>query len=175
MSIGTRIIQLRNQQGLTQQQISERTGLAASYLSRIENRHLEPRPHTLSKIALALGVPISEIFQERPTQLGTLQCVITSSGNCVMNLLHSSHGKRTHPAAESYDPRQLQLLRMANFLIQTADKRLLDSLEVLLSALLSAEQQKNSTLMRIPPPATGEERSGEGNEASRHLAVGSKR
>ncbi len=143
MSIGTRIIQLRNQKGLTQQELSNRTGLAASYLSRIENRHLEPRPHTLNKIATALGVPISEIFQERSTQLGTLQCLITSSGNCIMNLLHSSWGKQAHPAVESYDPHQLQLLRMANYLIQTADKRLLDSLEVLLGALLNVQQSKS--------------------------------
>ncbi len=142
MSIGTRIIQLRNQKGLTQQELSDRTGLAASYLSRIENRHLEPRPLTLRKIALALGVPISEIFQERPTQLGTLQCVITSSGNCVMNMLHSSRGKQAQTTEESYNPRQLQLLRMANYLIQTADKRLLDSLDVLLGALLNAEQHR---------------------------------
>lgn len=142
MSIGTRIIQLRNQKGLTQQQLSDLTGLAGSYLSRIENRHLEPRPQTLRKIAAALGVPISEIFQERSTQLGTLQCVITSSGNCIMNLLRSTHGKRVGPTAENYDPHQLQLLRMANYLIQTADKRLLDSLDVLLSALLNSEQHK---------------------------------
>src|ERR1017187_8457506 len=108
MSIGTRIIQLRNQKGLTQQQLSELTGLAGSYLSRIENRHLEPRPQTLRKIALALGVPMSEVFQDQPNQLGTLQCVITASGNCLMNLLNSGHGKRAHSDAESYDPRQLQ-------------------------------------------------------------------
>jgi transcriptional regulator with XRE-family HTH domain len=161
MSIGTRIIQLRNQKGFTQQQLSDLTGLAASYLSRIENRHLEPRPHTLSKIALALGVPMSEIFQDRSTQLGTLQCVITSSGNCIMNLLHSSRGKRVHPTVESYDPRQLQLLRMANYLIQTADKRVLDSLDVLLSALLNTEQQKTSTPGKISPSATSEISSGD--------------
>lgn len=153
MSIGTRIIQLRNEKQLTQQELSARTGLAASYLSRIENRRLEPRPGTLRKIAHALGVPMSEIFQERPTQLGTLQCVITSSGNCIMNLLHSSHGKRVRPTVDSYDPRQLQLLRMANYLIETGDKRLLDSLDVLLAALLSAEQNKNSR--EISPTATG--------------------
>jgi transcriptional regulator with XRE-family HTH domain len=150
MSIGTRIIQLRNQKGLSQQQLSDLTGLAASYISRIENRHLEPRPHTLTKIALALGVPMSEIFQERPTQLGTLQCVITSSGNCIMNLLHSGHGKRLQAGAESYNPHQLQLLRMANYLIQTGDKRLLDSLDVLLGALLSAEMHKTSTAEKTP-------------------------
>ena len=154
MSIGTRIIQLRNQKGLTQQQLSELTGLAASYLSRIENRHLEPRPQTLSKIAVALGVTVSEIFQERPTHLGTLQCVITSSGNCVMNMLHSGHGKRTQPPEESYNPHQLQLLRMANYLIQTADKRLLDSLDVLLGALVNAEQHKTHAPTNIPPAAS---------------------
>ena len=158
MSIGTRIIQLRNQKGLTQQQLSDLTGLAGSYLSRIENRHLEPRPQTLRKIAAALGVPISEIFQERSSQLGTLQCVITSSGNCIMNLLRSGHGKRHETSGENYDPHQLQLLRMANFLIQSADKRLLDSLDVLLSALLDAEQRRHSGPQK--PPPTGPEKGG---------------
>ena len=166
MSIGTRLIQLRNQKGLTQQQLSDLTGLAASYLSRIENRHLEPRPQTLRKIAAALGVPISDIFQERSSQLGTLQCVITSSGNCIMNLLRSRHGKRVEPTVEGYDPRQLQLLRMANFLIQTADKRLLDSLEVLLGALLNAEQHKAPASGKILPPAIGKVSSRD--EASKH-------
>jgi DNA-binding XRE family transcriptional regulator len=158
MSIGTRIIQLRNQKGLTQQQLSELTGLAASYLSRIENRHLEPRPQTLTKIAVALGVTVSEIFQERPTHLGTLQCVITSSGNCVMEMLHSSHGKRTQQPEESYNPHQLQLLRMSNYLIQMADKRLLDSLDVLLGALVNAEQNKTYPPLKTAAE-TGEEES----------------
>ena len=161
MSIGTRIIQLRNQKGLTQQELSDLTGLAPSYLSRIENRHLEPRPLTLRKIATALGVPISDIFQERSTQLGTLQCVITSSGNCIMNLLHTVRGKQSPPTVESYTPHQLQLLRMANYLVQTADRRLLDSLEVLLGALLSAEQHKTFTPGKTPPPANSGAASGD--------------
>jgi transcriptional regulator with XRE-family HTH domain len=136
MSIGTRIIQLRNQKGMTQRDISERTGLAGSYLSRIENRHLEPRPHTLRKIAKALGVPISELFQEGSAQL-----------------------KPAEPRGESYSPRQLELLRMANYLIQTADVRLLDSLDVLLGALLNVEQRKArgrtsiSREQKVAPPS----------------------
>ena len=142
MSIGTRIIQLRNQMDMTQRDLGERTGLAGSYLSRIENRHLEPRPHTLRKIAAALGVPMSDLFQERPAELGTLHCAITTSGRCIANMLRSGRGKPVDPHAEQYSPRQVQLLRMANYLIQTADARLLDSLEVLLSALLNAERHK---------------------------------
>jgi transcriptional regulator with XRE-family HTH domain len=156
MSIGTRIIQLRNQKGMTQKDLSERTGLAGSYLSRIENRHLEPRPHTLRKIAVALGVPISELFQERSAKLETLQCAITTSGNCVMDLLRSSRGKSAESRSESYSPRQLQLLRMANYLIQTADARLLDSLDVLLDALLNAEQHKAHAREKPSVPWEGE-------------------
>jgi DNA-binding XRE family transcriptional regulator len=149
MSIGTRIIQLRNQRGWTQQQLGERTGLAASYLSRIENRHLEPSPHTLTKIATALEVPISEIFQERAPQLGTLQCMVTSSGTCILNLLRSGRGSHAHGAQESYGPRELQLLRMANYIIQTGDARRLDALDVLLGALVQAQAPAAGT----PPKA----------------------
>ena len=164
MSIGTRIIQLRNQKGLTQEQLSELTGLAASYLSRIENRHIEPRPATLRRIALALEVPVSEIFQERPPQLGTLQCVITSSGHCVMDMLRSAHGKHAPSPEESYNPRQLQLLRMSNYLIQTADKRLLDTLDVLLAALLNAEQRKAAASANGSPAAPAGAESGDAGE-----------
>ncbi len=117
MSLGTRIMQLRNQKGLSQRQLSERTGIAASYLSRIENRRLEPRPKTLRKIAEALGIPVSDLFQDRPGGAGALQCVITPSGHCVMDLLRSGRGKPPLPGTESYSPRQLQLLRMTSYLI----------------------------------------------------------
>jgi DNA-binding XRE family transcriptional regulator len=143
MSIGTRVMQIRNQKGLSQRQLSERSGIAGSYLSRIENRRLEPRPKTLRKIAEALGIPVSDLFQERPTGSGTLQCVITSSGNCIMELLRSSHAKPARPGTENYSPRQLHLLRMTNYLIQTGDARTLDTLEVLVNALLSADQSKS--------------------------------
>ena len=147
MSLGTRIMQVRNQKGLTQRQLSERTGIAGSYLSRIENRRLEPRPKTLRKIADALAIPVSELFQDRPGTPGTLQCVITPSGHCVMDLLRSGRGKPPQPGTESYSPRQLQLLRIAGYLIQTADTLLLETLGVLLGALLVAE--------RIPGGARG--------------------
>jgi transcriptional regulator with XRE-family HTH domain len=140
MSLGTRIMQIRSQKGLSQRELGERTGIAGSYLSRIENRRLEPRPKTLRKIAEALGVPVSELFQERPGGPTTLQCVITSSGHCVMDLLRAGRGKPPQAGTESYSPRQLQLLRMTNYLIQTADGRLLETLEVLLGALLNADR-----------------------------------
>ncbi len=138
MSIGTRIIQIRNQKNLTQHELSGRCGIAGSYLSRIENRRLEPGPKTLSKIAGALGVSLSELFQESPTAQGLHACVITASGNCIMEMLENRQRKTAHPGTESYTPRQLQLLRMANYLIQSGNSRMLDALDLLFSSLLTS-------------------------------------
>jgi transcriptional regulator with XRE-family HTH domain len=142
MSIGTRIIQIRNQKNMTQRELSERCGIAGSYLSRIENRRLEAGPKTLSKIADALGVSLSELFQESPTAQGLHACAITASGNCIMEMLENRQRQAAHPGAESYTPRQLQLLRMANYLIQSGNSRVQDALELLLSSLISAPETR---------------------------------
>ena len=153
MSIGTRVMQIRNQKGVSQRELSKRSGLAGSYLSRIENRHLEPRPKTLRKIAAALGVPIAEFFQSHEENLEGVQCVVTTSGNCVMDMIRASHGKPAPPGAEKYTARHLRLLRLAGYLIQSGDKRLLDALEVILGALLGTDpnQSKRLTSTLLPP------------------------
>lgn len=136
MSIGTRIIQVRNQKNMRQRELSQRSGIASSYLSRIENRRLEPRPKTLRRIAAALEVPLSEFFREGPAGQTVSRCAITVSGNCLMDMLASRRRRAARPGVESFSPRQLQLLRMANYLIQTGNTRLLDTLDVLLASLL---------------------------------------
>lgn len=151
MSIGTRIIQIRNQKGINQRQLGERSGIASSYLSRIENRRLEPRPKTLRKIADALGVTVSEIFQERGAGPGIPQCVITSSGRCMMELLSSGRRRRRRSDAEAYSPRQVQLLRMASYLIQTGNTRLLEALEVLFESLLSTAGSRGEAKHTVNP------------------------
>lgn len=151
MSIGTRIIQIRNQKGMSQRQLSQRSGIASSYLSRVENRRLEPRPKTLRRIAGALGVPVSELFEERLSGAGAPQCAITVSGNCIMEMIHSGRRKLPRPGTESYSPRQLQLLRMANFLIQSGNARLLDTLDMLFGAFLTAagSRREAKNLVRL--------------------------
>ena len=139
MSIGTRVMQIRNQKGISQRQLSERCGIAGSYLSRIENRHLEPRPKTLRKIAEALDVPLAEFFQEHAENLAGAQCVVTPSGKCIMELIGSSQGKPPQPGAERYTARHLRLIRLAGYLIQSGDRRLLDALDVVLGALLNSD------------------------------------
>lgn len=64
MKIGTTIRSHRLQKGLSQGDIEKKTGLLRCYLSRVENGHTVPSLDTLSKIAAALDLPISQFFAE---------------------------------------------------------------------------------------------------------------
>ena len=64
MKIGTTIRSHRLQKGLSQGDIEKKTGLLRCYLSRVENGHTVPSLDTLSKIALALDLPISQFFAD---------------------------------------------------------------------------------------------------------------
>ncbi|HEX8813730.1 MAG TPA: helix-turn-helix transcriptional regulator [Terracidiphilus sp.] len=64
MQIGTTIRAHRLQKGLSQGDIEKKTGLLRCYLSRVENGHTVPSLDTLSKIASALDLPLSQFFME---------------------------------------------------------------------------------------------------------------
>jgi len=66
MLIGMRLRLLREQKGLSQGAIEEKTGLMRCYLSRIENGHTVPSLETLERIASALEVPLYQVF--RPSE-----------------------------------------------------------------------------------------------------------
>src|ERR1017187_2230364 len=64
MKIGTTIRAHRLQKGLSQGDIEKKTGLLRCYLSRVENGHTVPSLDTLSKIAMALDLPIARFFAD---------------------------------------------------------------------------------------------------------------
>jgi transcriptional regulator with XRE-family HTH domain len=64
VNIGEVIKTYRSQRGLSQGDIERRTGLLRCYLSRVENGHTVPSLDTLSKIALALDLPIAQFFAD---------------------------------------------------------------------------------------------------------------
>ena len=64
MNIGTTIRTYRLQRGLSQGDIEKKTKLLRCYLSRVENGHTVPSLDTLSKIAQALDLPLSQFFAE---------------------------------------------------------------------------------------------------------------
>ncbi len=61
-----KIKSLRKSSGLTQQQLSEATGLPQSHISRLENGEHSPSFSTLEKLAKAFGVPVKELDPSAP-------------------------------------------------------------------------------------------------------------
>jgi transcriptional regulator with XRE-family HTH domain len=60
---------LRRLKGWTQQELADAAGVALDTISDLERGAREPRPHTMRRIAQALGVriqDITEFVQERP-------------------------------------------------------------------------------------------------------------
>jgi transcriptional regulator with XRE-family HTH domain len=68
MNIGVTIRGFRLQRGMSQGDIEKRTGLLRCYLSRVENGHTVPSIETLQKIAGALDLPLSQMFDDQPRQ-----------------------------------------------------------------------------------------------------------
>jgi transcriptional regulator with XRE-family HTH domain len=64
IKIGTTIRAHRLQKGLSQGDIEKKTGLLRCYLSRVENGHTIPSLETLSKIAMALDLPVAQFFAD---------------------------------------------------------------------------------------------------------------
>jgi len=64
INIGETIRNYRLQRGMSQGDIEKRTGLLRCYLSRVENGHTIPSLDTLSKIAGAMEIALSQFFSE---------------------------------------------------------------------------------------------------------------
>jgi transcriptional regulator with XRE-family HTH domain len=72
--LGRRIRHFRNGAGLTLDQLGDRVGKPAPYLSLLENGKKEPRVNLVVDIAQALEIDIAELFDESPpTRRDTLE------------------------------------------------------------------------------------------------------
>src|SRR6516225_10534000 len=64
MFIGKRIRQLRERKGLSQGDIEAVSGMLRAYISRVEHGHTIPSVDTLERFAVALDVPLYQLFCE---------------------------------------------------------------------------------------------------------------
>ena len=64
MDLGSKIKQMRNKKGLTQEELADRCELTKGYISQLENNLNSPSIATLTDILSALGSNLSEFFQE---------------------------------------------------------------------------------------------------------------
>jgi transcriptional regulator with XRE-family HTH domain len=62
-SFGLCVRTLRQTQGLTQVEFSEKCGFYQTYLSRIENGQANPTLNAMEVIAVALGLTVFELFE----------------------------------------------------------------------------------------------------------------
>lgn len=64
MNIGGKIKRMRNQKGLTQNELADRCELTKGYISQLENNLNSPSIATLTDILSALGSNLAEFFRE---------------------------------------------------------------------------------------------------------------
>lgn len=64
MDLGKKIKQMRNQKGLTQEELADRCELTKGYISQLENDLNSPSIATLTDILAALGSNLAEFFRE---------------------------------------------------------------------------------------------------------------
>ena len=60
---------LRQAQGLTQVEFSEKCGFYQTYLSRIENGQANPMLNAMEVVAVALGLSVFELFERVQQQM----------------------------------------------------------------------------------------------------------
>jgi len=65
----SRLRRLREEFGLSQQQVSERSGVVQESLSRLENGRRDPRLETLRKLARGMDMTLPELLQSLSSSL----------------------------------------------------------------------------------------------------------
>jgi transcriptional regulator with XRE-family HTH domain len=143
MTLGKRILELRLKSKRTQQQVSGLTGLAVSYLSRLENDRMSPSIRTLTRISEALHVPLTSFFEDKPMLEAKDRCPVSLSGSCILDQLFVGQGRRPETNLESYSPQQLEILRACNFLLHKGDKETVKMLSLLMKSLTKTGRIKS--------------------------------
>ena len=61
-TFGARLRELRQAQGLSQEEVAHRAGVHVTYLSGIERGKRNPSLKNIRRVAMALGVGVGELF-----------------------------------------------------------------------------------------------------------------
>ena len=62
-----RVQVVREQQGLSKSELSRKSGVALSFINYIEAGQKSPTLRTLEKLALAMGVSVTELLEDNVT------------------------------------------------------------------------------------------------------------
>ena len=158
VGVGKKVRELRLRAKATQRDVAERSGLTVSYLSRLENERITPSVRTLRKIAEALEVPVSALFDGDVQEHDADSCPVSLSGRCILE--HRYVAKLVPPPEEeTYTSEQLAVLQQCNDLLQRGDNEVLSALERVVRSLVLLQRAREAG-----PPRSE-------NEAPRLVAV----
>jgi transcriptional regulator with XRE-family HTH domain len=134
--VGQRLAAARMQRGLSQGTVARLSGIAPSYLSRIENAKVHPTFRTAQRIASALKISL-DVITGAPADHAHPdgKCPISTSGACMLDLIRSEAQVKKVASGEVYTAREVRLLqRMAEWMRDAGPERL-RSMEILLDDL----------------------------------------
>ncbi len=78
-NFANRIKELRVRKGLSQEELSEKTGLSLRTIQRIENGETEPRGDSLKRLTASLGVSPDEIIDWHLVEDNNVLCILNLS------------------------------------------------------------------------------------------------
>ena len=79
-SFGPRVRRLRHDAGLTLQELSGRTGLAFSTISKIEKSQISPTYENILKLANGLAIDVAALFSENSVSITSGRRTVTRAG-----------------------------------------------------------------------------------------------
>ena len=101
--IGRKIKDLRNRNGLTQQELADRTELTKGFISQLERGQVSPSIVTLLDLIECLGTTASEFFKEaeeeqsrQKAENGLLFCLCCCFHTCNFLFCYALQGYRFH-------------------------------------------------------------------------------
>jgi len=131
--LGRRITAARLRRGYSQGTVARLSGVAPSYLSRIENGKIQPTFRMVLRILKALRVELDEIVDSgalsRPEKG---HCPVSRHGRCLLDLVRSESDLTRGEKVEAYTPRQIRLLRRLAMWMRSARPDRLRAMEILL-------------------------------------------
>ena len=132
--MGHTLKQLREDRGIDVDLFATKVGVGVEDLKLIEKDQLDPQMSTLTRLANALAVPMTRLFQfmdeEAPDK--EHECPISSCGTCIAEIIHNPDAS---PAV--YGDEQLKLIKMADYIAVHGSNEVRRSLAVMLESLMS--------------------------------------
>ncbi|MFA0506353.1 helix-turn-helix domain-containing protein [Vibrio sp. 10N.222.54.B12] len=80
LRLGQRIKDIRSKLGITLEEASQRTGLARSTLSKIENEQISPTFQAMQKLAMGLQIDMPQLFEPPRKKVATGRRDLTKAG-----------------------------------------------------------------------------------------------